>query len=87
MGTAYYRQEVHMTVLALVFGAAILLTWMLVHSYSGRAGSPARRRAQPAHSGDRGDAGWMFFGSDVSASDCSAGDAGGGCGDGGGGGD
>ena len=79
-----------MTVLALVFGAAILLTWMLVHSYSGRE-APTRRRAQPeggAGHGDAGhvDAGWMFGGSDASASDCSAGDGGGSCGDGGGGG-
>ena len=73
-----------MTVFALVFGAAILLTWMLVHSYSGREGAPIRRRGQAAANGDSG--GWMFVGSDGGASDCSAGDAGGGC-DGGGGGD
>ena len=74
-----------MTVLVLVFGAAILLTWMLVDSYSGRE-APTRRRARPAHGARRGDGGWMFSGSDGSASDCSAGDAGGSCGDGGGGG-
>jgi hypothetical protein len=73
------------TVLALVFGAAILLTWMLVHSYSGRE-APTRRRARPADGAVGGDAGWMFAGSDGSASDCSSGDAGGSCGDGGGGG-
>ena len=75
-----------MTVLALVFGAAILLTLMLVHSYSGREASPPRRRARPARSAGHGDAGWMFAGSDSSVSDCSPGDAGGSCGDGGGGG-
>lgn len=78
-----------MTVLALVFGAAILLTVMLVHSYSGREGSPTgrRRRPRPAQAGNHGDAGLMLSSSDGSASDCSAGDAGGSCGDGGGGGD
>ena len=76
-----------MTDLALVFGAAILLTWMLVHARARRESSPTRRRAQPAHGADSGDVGWMFSGSDASASDCSAGDAGGSCGDGGGGGD
>ena len=73
-----------MTVLVLVFGAAILLTLMLVHSYSGRAGSPARRQARRGHDCG-GDTAWMF-GGDGSGSDCSAGDGGGGCGDGGGGG-
>ena len=76
-----------MTVLALVFGAAILLTWMLVHSYSGRAGSPVRRRAQPADAGNPGDTTWLFSSSSGTSSDCSAADSGGGCGDGGGGGD
>jgi len=76
-----------MTVLALVVGAAILLTWMLVHSYSGREGAPVRRRRQAPDSGNNGDTVWMFAGSDGGSSDCSAGDAGGGCGDGGGGGD
>jgi hypothetical protein len=77
---------VHVTVLALVFGAAILLTWMLVHSYSRREVSPVRRRAQRANAGNRDDAFWMFSGGDSDASDCSGSDAGG-CGDGGGGGD
>ena len=74
-----------MTALALVFGAAILLTWMLVQSYSGRRGSPARRRAHAAHGPGCSDTGWMFSGTDTSG--CSPGDGGGGCGDGGGGGD
>ena len=73
-----------MTVLALVFGAAILLTWMVVHSYSSREGAPLRRHRQPASTADSG--GWMFLGSDGGSSDCSAGDAGGGCDGGGGGG-
>jgi hypothetical protein len=80
-----------MTVLALVFGAAILLTWMLVHSYSRRQDFPTRRRAHPAHA-DCGGGWWIYGGSDGSAGDCtagdagdcSAGDAGGGGGDGGG---
>lgn len=66
-----------MTFLVLVVGAGVLLTWMLVHSYSGRAGSPIRRRGHSAHTGDGGEAGWMVSGSGADASDCSAGDAGG----------
>lgn len=73
-----------MTVLLLVVGAGILLTLMLVHSYSGRAGSPARGRGHSARTGDGGEGGWMFSGGGADATDCSAGDAGGGCGDGGG---
>jgi len=72
-----------MTVLALVVGAAILLTLMLVHSYS-REGAHTVRTARPARRADGSDVSWMFF-SDGGGSDCSAGDAGGGCGDGGGG--
>jgi len=75
-----------MTVLALVFGAAILLTLMLVASYSGREATPHRRRARPANGGDTADTSWMFVGGDGGSSDCGAGDGGGGCGDGGGGG-
>jgi hypothetical protein len=86
MRSAYCRQEVHVTVLALVLGAAILLTLMVVHSYSGRDATPHKRRARAAHGTDGGDAAWAFSGSDGGASDCGAGDAGGGCGDGGGGG-
>ena len=71
-----------MTVLTLVFGAAILLTLMLVHSYSREGAHTVRTRR--ARRVDGGGAGWMFSG-DGSAGDCSAGDAGGGCGDGGGG--
>ena len=74
-----------MTVLALVFGAAILLTLMLVSSYSGRDARPARRTRSP-HSSDGGNVAWMSNGSDSSAGDCGGGDGGGGCGDGGGGG-
>ena len=74
-----------MTVLLLIFGAAILLTLVLVHSYSGES-VPTRPRTRRADRTDAGGAGWMFAGGDASAGDCSAGDAGGGCGDGGGGG-
>jgi hypothetical protein len=72
-----------MTAVALVVGAAILLTWMLVDSYW-REGSYTRRRSRPA--GDGGDGAWMFMGGDGGSSDCGAGD-GGGCGGDGGGGD
>ena len=75
-----------MTVVVLVLGAAILLTLMLVGSYSGRDGRPVRRTrpAQDSHGGD----GWMFMssGSDGGSSDCGASDGGGCGGDGGGGG-
>ena len=79
-----------MTVLALVVGAAILLTWILVHSYAG-GDDRGTRPMHAAQSSDGGDA-WMFSasdgGSDASAGDCSGGHGGdGGCGgDGGGGG-
>ena len=74
-----------MTILALVVGAAILLTLMLVHSYSGET-APSRRRTRRADSGDSSGSGWMYTAGDSGASDCGAGDGGGGCGDGGGGG-
>ena len=75
-----------MTVLVLVFGAAILLlTLMVVHSYSGRDTPRPMRRARAGHR-NGADSPWMFVGSDASASDCSPGDAGGGCDGGGGGG-
>ena len=82
-----------MTVLAIVLDAGILLTWMLVHSYSGRDATPFKRQARRARTGDGGDVSWMYFGSgsDSGASDCGGSDGGGsdggGCGgDGGGGG-
>ena len=78
-----------MTVLALVFGAVILLTLMLAHSYS-RAGANTVRTGRRASHADGSDMTWMFVGdgggSDGGAGDCGAGDGGGGCGDGGGGG-
>ena len=73
-----------MTVLVLV-SAAIVLTVMLVRSYSGET-APPKRRARAAHAADAGNGSWMFVGGDGGASDCGAGDAGGSCGDGGGGG-
>ena len=72
-----------MTILALVVGAAILLTLVLVHSYSGET-APSRRRMRRADSDDGGGSGWMYTPGDSGAGDCSA-DDGGGCGDGGGG--
>ena len=79
-----------MTVLLLVFGAAILLTLMVVHSYS-REGAHAVRTGRPARRAYGSDTWWMFSGdggaSDGGAGDCGAADGGGGCGDGGGGGD
>ena len=74
-----------MTVLALVLAAAILLTVMVVHSYSREGAHTVRLRRPSRRAADTG-AGWMFVGSDGGGSDCSAGDAGGSCGDGGGGG-
>jgi hypothetical protein len=79
-------------VFAMVFGAVILLTWMVVHSYRRPEAHLIRRRARPAHGGRHDDAGWVFSSSDGSAShgsgsDCGAADAGGSCGDAGGGGD
>jgi hypothetical protein len=77
-----------MTVLALVVGAAILLTWLLVHSYfdGDRRGTRPMRAAQPSDGGDA----WLFSasdgGGDTSGGDCSGGDGGGCGGDGGGGG-
>ena len=83
-----------MTVLAIVLVAGILLTWMLVHSYSGRDATPFKRQARRARTGDGGDVSWMYFGGGSDgggASDCGGSDGGGsdggGCGgDGGGGG-
>lgn len=70
--------------LALVVGAAILLTLVVLHSYT-RQGADrvrvGRRATQPGGS----DAGWVYADAG-SAGDCSAGDGGGGCADGGGGG-
>ena len=76
-----------MTILALVVGAAVLLTLVLVHSYSGET-EPSRRRTRRADSDDSGGSGWMYTPGEADASDCSSGDAGGDCGggDGGGGG-
>ena len=72
-----------------VAGAAIVLTWMIVHAYTRPENFPTRPRAGRSHGGrgGSGDHRWVFAGSDAGASDCSAGDGGGGCGgDGGGGG-
>jgi hypothetical protein len=81
---------VHVTVLLLVFGAAILLTLMVVHSYS-REGAHTVRTGTQARRAYANDAVWMFSGDggagDGGADGCGAGDGGGGCGDGGGGGD
>ena len=76
-----------MTILAVMLGGALLVTFIIALSNS-------RRAARRAHAGARsdgygGDVGWMSSGSDGS-SDCSASDAGGcdgGGGDGGGGAD
>jgi len=77
-----------MIVLALVFGAAILLTLLVVFSYSPEGAHTVytgpRKRSTRA---DGSDAGWIFGGTDGGAGDCGAADAGGSCGDGGGGGD
>jgi hypothetical protein len=70
----------------LVVGAAFLLTWMVVQSYTRSAGSPTRRRAGRGRGGHRSDSGWVFAGGNGGVSDCSPGDAGGGCDGGGGGG-
>ena len=64
-----------MTVVALIVGAAILLTVMLAHAWS-REGASTKRRTHP-HGGDRGDGSWMFFGGDGGGGDCGAGDGGG----------
>ena len=70
--------------LALVVGAAILLTLLVLQSYSRQGADRVRVGRRTTKTGGR-DAGWVYADAG-SAGDCSAGGGGGGCADGGGGG-